>query len=994
MQPTLTNRYVPPTGSLRPRSPAQPSFLRRFRNKRWRYLIAASAVVSILFYWWVSSIDHLEAAGASYRELVQRQATVVRVLSAIQDAVPGVSPISPSESGTAPIAAFTHVDQIEDSHRYVVVLVERQYELYTELRGLEQILRATARVYRRAAGTYEGLSHDAGKDGTLARGYALLAQSARRDAKLFEQRSRSIAQVRSGLRKTVLWLNHAHLFISQLGSFPTGLPSSSPEFLENHRQQFREYFDAVAKARRAFDRLFNLVAPHAPVERSTSKIQRRTEMSTNPKLAVGIDIATTQWAVTVRRAGKTSRQNFPGSGPQLPSAVLYSPDGNHKVGMAALNAAFKEPQHLCTFFKRGIATSPNKPWNGVPLTPKELTGIQLKHVWSVFRQTNPDVTEYVPELGGTGPREQLQIYGSHPATYGLEQLKVLEEAASLVGDGFHIDGFISEPIAAAEVFRELHGEVLKHGDLVAVLDFGGGTFDTSVMQWKTGIFEPVISGRGDGSLGGLNFTGEIYTLFCDKLGLTSACYDPQWGLNLAADPSLSELERRVHLSLWQKSEEAKQVLSTADEATVYVELPDGLKELTITRQQFDDLCTPLWLRLGATVAVLLSDTAYRWPDITHIISCGGSAMLPGLRDRIATLTCRRPEQVFLASDSTDLVSAGAAHQAFCQHETGHCLAAGLGVRLREVRDDGSTVYRSKFFFRTGEIIPVSGAIVQQLGQTIHSLGGPCTISLELVEAKAGIRVAQAGDLLEDTEVVPLRHVMHRCDLPPGTYDLELGFNIEPSGKVRYRMMVPGLADEMDVLSGVVTDESPSGQIASPRDVALVFDRSDSMAGEKLRAAKDAVHNLLSEVSALDVRVCLVPFGRETELACPLGTPLNEVGQILEELPAGGGTPMAKALKITAEHFLNEASEREKLLILITDGQPNDPDKTKRVAKKVKEHAQLICIGIGKDVVEHYLLELASNPSDYFPAESAAAIAGVFGHVIDIYLKTEGGPRNA
>ena len=78
----------------------------------------------------------------------------------------------------------------------------------------------------------------------------------------------------------------------------------------------------------------------------------------------------------------------------------------------------------------------------------------------------------------------------------------------------------------------------------------------------------------------------------------------------------------------------------------------------------------------------------------------------------------------------------------------------------------------------------------------------------------------------------------------------------------------------------------------------------------------------------------------------------------------------------------------KLLIVTTDGQPNDADATKRAAALVKEHARIVCIGIGRDVSQTLLMELASSPQDCFLADSASAVGGIFDTIVDLYIKKE------
>ncbi len=276
-----------------------------------------------------------------------------------------------------------------------------------------------------------------------------------------------------------------------------------------------------------------------------------------PDFGVGIDLGTTYCAVTIRTSGKEEQMLFPGVGAQLPSAVLWQADGQHQVGQNAINAAFKNPEQLFTHFKRGILDAPDSSWNGGP-TPVELTTILLAYIWHVIREVHPEIADYIPELGGKKSPTGLRIILTHPATYRQDQVATLQRIVNQVGHGFRADGFITEPIAAALVYRQQ--QKLKHNDLIAICDVGGGTFDTCVLRFDRGRFEPVISAKGDANLGGINFTGPIFEHLCSHLGYSLPCFDPQRGLNLSAG-NLTPEKRRLASKFWNLAEEGKIQLS-------------------------------------------------------------------------------------------------------------------------------------------------------------------------------------------------------------------------------------------------------------------------------------------------------------------------------------------------------------------------------------------------------------------------------------------------
>ena len=699
-----------------------------------------------------------------------------------------------------------------------------------------------------------------------------------------------------------------------------------------------------------------------------------------PEIGVGIDLGTTFSAVTVQTPGKVEPMNFPGIGPQCPSAILWQPDGQHLIGQAALNAAFKDPERLYTHFKRAIPDSPDAPWNGGP-TPVELSSVLLRGIWKVLLQAHAEIADYIPELGGKKSPEGLRIIVTHPATYRQDQVRTLQRIVDLVGNGFRVNGFITEPIAAALVYRQL--QKLNHNDLVAIFDVGGGTTDTCLLRFDRGHFEPVISGKGDARLGGLNFTGPIFEHFCSILKCTLPCFDPLRGLNLSS-AGLSLPDRRLASKIWNAAEEIKIQSSISESATVYLEATDGLKELMMDRQTFIALCRDSgdqWARFDDCVTGLLAGTTLRWSDIRGIALVGGSAMVPTLRDRLAAITERTPDQVFRSADSTHVVAIGAAFQALVQEETGHCLPGGLAVRLRTGTNGD---HQNRFFFETGKIVPAGGINVQKLGQTINCPGGISTLSLVLVEAKPGLDVAE-GELLPDGEVVPLKTIERSLNFPAGQHEAEMGFEVGPDGHLRWRLSLPA-CPEFDVVSGLVADAGEPS-VETSQDLVILLDASTSMQGEKLRAAQNATHNLMAQVSRLDTRLGLVEFGRNTRIIANLGSPFEEVGIAVEAVIANGGTPMAEAIEMGSDHLKSHGEpERQRLLLLVTDGCPNTVPATESAAQEAKFHATVMCLGIGHDVSQQLLLSLATTPKHCFFADSAGGIEIIFQQIIELYLK--------
>ena len=161
-----------------------------------------------------------------------------------------------------------------------------------------------------------------------------------------------------------------------------------------------------------------------------------------------------------------------------------------------------------------------------------------------------------------------------------------------------------------------------------------------------------------------------------------------------------------------------------------------------------------------------------------------------------------------------------------------------------------------------------------------------------------------------------------------------------------------------------------------------------MGGEPLEKLKQAVMWLLDDTLSADIRVGVTNFGLNTSVAAPLGAHPNEIREGLAGLSADGGTPMDDGLLLcNAELQRSQGGNRELVTVLVTDGQPNSPDETAKVADTLKQSSRLFTIGVGARVSEQFLRELASSPSDYRFAREPKDIQGIFAQISTLLLDT-------
>ena len=165
----------------------------------------------------------------------------------------------------------------------------------------------------------------------------------------------------------------------------------------------------------------------------------------------------------------------------------------------------------------------------------------------------------------------------------------------------------------------------------------------------------------------------------------------------------------------------------------------------------------------------------------------------------------------------------------------------------------------------------------------------------------------------------------------------------------------------------------------PMDIALAIDCSSSMSDKELKDAKEAAYRFLDNIDPSS-QVGLVSFGgddEDVEVEMNLTQDFDRLRQAIDALETRGRTPMAKAIALTKEELLI-SGENVNVLILLTDGYPNDEDATRAQADLAKaEEIQIIAIGVGDGVDSDYLEEIASTPDDYHFVEESVQLESTF-----------------
>ncbi len=357
------------------------------------------------------------------------------------------------------------------------------------------------------------------------------------------------------------------------------------------------------------------------------------------KLAVGIDLGTTNSLVAAVRSG--AAETLPDAAGEhiLPSVVHYGTECT-MTGTEARRLAPEDPHNTIISAKRfmGRGLEDIQGLGGV-LPYKFIQKEQgMPFIDTVQGEKSP--VQVSGEILRTLRRRAEETLGGDllgavitvPAYFDDAQRQATKDAARLAG--LEVLRLLNEPTAAAVAYGlDQGGE-----GVIAVYDLGGGTFDISILRLHRGVFEVLATG-GDTALGGDDFDHLLASWIVEQAGIEIAALTPE-----------------EYRKLLDAACETKVALSAEDTTEVVFGDWSG----TITREIFDSLIDPLIDRTLKSVKKSLRDAKLKAFDIQEVVMVGGSTRVPRVRERVAELIGRQP---LTGIDPDRVVAVGAALQA-------------------------------------------------------------------------------------------------------------------------------------------------------------------------------------------------------------------------------------------------------------------------------------------------------------------------------------------
>ena len=368
---------------------------------------------------------------------------------------------------------------------------------------------------------------------------------------------------------------------------------------------------------------------------------------------IGIDLGTTNSVVAVMEGGEPVVITNSEGGRTTPSVVAFTKDGNRLVGQVAKRQAVTNPENTLYSIKRFMGRQFGEVGEEIKQVPYKVDkagngdvsiNVEGKHysppeiAAMVLQKLKQSAEDY---LGSKVEKAVITV----PAYFNDAQRQATKDAGKIAG--LEVLRIVNEPTAAALAY----GLDKKKDEIIAVFDFGGGTFDISVLEVGEGVVE-VKSTNGDTHLGGDDVDEVLVGWIIDE-------FKKDQGIDLHNDKMA--LQR-----LKEAAEKAKVELSSAMETEINLPFitadAAGPKHLVtkLTRSKFEQLVEPILKKLMPPVEQAIKDAGLTAKDIEEVVLVGGSTRIPKVQEMVKDFFGKEPNK---SVNPDEVVALGAAVQA-------------------------------------------------------------------------------------------------------------------------------------------------------------------------------------------------------------------------------------------------------------------------------------------------------------------------------------------
>ncbi len=368
------------------------------------------------------------------------------------------------------------------------------------------------------------------------------------------------------------------------------------------------------------------------------------------RLAVGIDLGTTNSLVATVRSGNVNTLPDADGQHLLPSVVHYGENGV-QVGSQAQKYSVSDPLNTIVSIKRFMG-------RGV-----DDVAVEDAHHSYVFADTESVVpriktragdvsaVEVSAEILKTLKKRALETLGDEltgavitvPAYFDDAQRQATKDAAKLAG--INVLRLLNEPTAAAVAY----GLDTGNEGIIAVFDLGGGTFDISILRLNKGVFEVLATG-GDSALGGDDFDYEIAQWIIAQVELSDN----------GSDIDAARQNPAVKRLIMQQARAAKEALAKTESVEINLEIDDRQWQVELDRSTLKELLMPLVKKTLLSCRRVLRDADVAKEEISEVVMVGGSTRTLLVREMVAEFfEC----ELLTSIDPDKVVATGAALQA-------------------------------------------------------------------------------------------------------------------------------------------------------------------------------------------------------------------------------------------------------------------------------------------------------------------------------------------